>query len=201
MQRPLTTLRHQTARLSTLIDNLLDLSLLRTGQFELQRQRLDLAALTQRVVEDIQPTLEQHTIDLQLSTEPVLIAGDALRLEQVLHNLLGNAIKYSPDGGLIAVSVALQNEQATLAVTDEGIGIPAAALPDLFQPFYRADNQETLSRNGLGIGLYIAHEILERHGGTIEVTSREGYGSTFTIRLPRLSDDTTDIDQGEGSPV
>ncbi len=183
-QQALAGLRRQTMRLNTLIDSLLDLGQLQGGQFCLQCQRLDLVRLVQDLVANLRPLLHEHTIELRATSEPVIVEGDRVRLEQVLQNLLENAIKYSPEGGPITVLVEQQDDQAVLTVTDRGIGIPEAAQAHLFQKFYRADNGQTLYSNGFGIGLYLVHEIVTQHGGTVQVTSREGCGSTFTICLP-----------------
>jgi signal transduction histidine kinase len=110
-----------------------------------------------------------------------------LRLEQVLQNLLQNAIKYSPEGGSVRVRLERRERWACLIVIDHGIGIPFEALTHMFQPFYRAPN--TLERPivGMGIGLYVVKEIVTLHGGEVDVTSAEGEGSTFVVRLPLLT--------------
>ena len=115
---------------------------------------------------------------------PVVIAGDRVRLEQVLQNLLDNAMKYSPEGGLITVRVEQRNAQAVLSVSDQGIGIPEEARAKLFDRFYRASNIDRRQMQGVGIGLSIVTEIVALHGGVVEIDSAEGRGSTFTVRLP-----------------
>jgi signal transduction histidine kinase len=114
------------------------------------------------------------------------VLGDAIRLEQVLHNLIGNAVKYRPFGGEILVRCARDGARARVAVQDSGIGIPQAALPHLFQRFYRAANVDAQHISGMGIGLYVVKEIVSLHGGTVGVTSREGHGSTFSVSLPLM---------------
>jgi signal transduction histidine kinase len=113
-----------------------------------------------------------------------MIEGDELRLEQVLQNLLSNAMKYSPAGGPITMRVERQAGEVSVSVADEGIGIPQASLPKLFQRFYRADNVDPQQISGMGIGLYVVRAIVELHGGRVEVASREAGGSIFTIYLP-----------------
>ena len=116
---------------------------------------------------------------------PVPVFGDPARLEGVVHNLLSNAVKYSPEGGRVEVRVAQQAAEVVLEVRDQGIGIPADAQPQLFEPFYRAGNVSPQS-SGFGIGLYVVQEIVARHGGRIEVQSMEGAGSRFRVVLPAL---------------
>ena len=113
-----------------------------------------------------------------------MVHGDAMRLEQVLENLIQNAIKYSPDGGQVTVCIEQQHDKAWLLVSDQGIGIPHMAIPQLFNRFYRAPNVEPLQMTGMGIGLYVVKEIVQLHGGTIVVESTEGVGSTFRVCLP-----------------
>jgi signal transduction histidine kinase len=112
---------------------------------------------------------------------------DAFRLERVLDNLLGNAVKYSPHGGAISVRVSQERGDAVLEVVDQGLGIPAAALPHLFEHFQRAGNVGTTQ--GTGLGLVGVRRIVEEHGGTIDIRSQEGQGTTVTIHLPRVPAD------------
>lgn len=183
----------QASRLNKLITALLDVSQMEAGQLSIERIPLDLSELAQRVVADIQPTLTHHTITISTPAAPLMIAGDALRLEQVLQNLLQNAMKYSPAGGHIAVQVEQRNQMASVAIRDQGMGIPAQALPRLFERFYRADQGHGGGIRGLGIGLYVVKEIITLHGGTITVASTEGIGSTFTISMPLTHPSTTDV--------
>ncbi len=190
-QRALKVISEQSERLSRLIHSLLDLSRIQTGHFTIQSQPVDLCVLARRVVDEARPALERHTLELSCAGDSFIVEGDELRLEQVLQNLLQNAIKYSPDGGLITVGVEQRGNQASLAISDQGIGIPEAAQAQLFQRFYRAANTDGSPIGGMGIGLYVVKEIVTRHGGTVEVTSVEGKGSTFTVRLPLASGQET----------
>jgi PAS domain S-box-containing protein len=183
-QRSLSIIADQAERLNKLILTLLDLSRLQYGKFSINPQPMDICQLTQRIVEATQLMLERHTVHLTCPDEPVMLEGDELRLEQVLHNLLQNAIKYSPAGGQISVTIERQVDQAYLVVSDQGIGISEAAQAQLFQPFSRIDSVETHHISGFGIGLYLVKEIVMAHGGVVQVISTEGQGSTFTIRLP-----------------
>jgi signal transduction histidine kinase len=129
--------------------------------------------------------LSHHQLAMRLPDAPVLIEGDRDRLEQVLQNLLQNAVKYSPGGGKIAVELDADPSEVRIAITDSGVGIPASEIPRIFERFYRASNVEMGQINGMGVGLYVVKEIIAFHGGTVEVTSRIGEGSRFCVRLPR----------------
>jgi signal transduction histidine kinase len=178
----------QARRLKQLIDGLLDLSRLELGQLSIEPQPLDLRALARRVVEEVQPGLSRHSIACQMPDQPVMIAGDEVRLEQVLQNLIQNAIRYSPNGGLVEVIVDTveQPAMACLHVRDHGIGIASDALEQLFERFYRVPDASIEHIHGVGIGLYVVKEIVTMHGGTVKVASEAGVGSTFTVYLPLL---------------
>lgn len=182
--RLLNVIVDQTRRLNRLIGVLFDLSRLQTGQFTIARSPLDVVALTARIIGEVQPTLERHQLHFAPPATPIYIIGDDLRLEQVLQNLLQNAVKYSPNGGTIDVSLTQHHDWVRLVVRDQGMGIPAEALPNIFRRFYRAANAERRNDGGMGVGLYVAQQIVELHGGHIDVESVEGRGSTFTVWLP-----------------
>ncbi|MEP7191153.1 MAG: PAS domain-containing sensor histidine kinase, partial [Roseiflexaceae bacterium] len=174
----------QAKRLNKMILALLDVSRIETGQLSIERAPVDLCALVRRVVEEIQPALSNLTVDCQTPTGILMIDGDEVRLEQVVQNLLTNAIKYSPQGGPVVVHVEQHAHQARLSVTDIGMGIPQHDQPHLFQRFYRASNAEAQYMSGMGIGLYVVKEIVTLHGGIVVVNSTEGEGSTFTVCFP-----------------
>lgn len=182
-QATLATIDLQAHRLHKLVNDLFDLSRIETGVLTIERRPLDLSVLCKRLIDEVQPVLEKHSVELQ-TDGPILIEGDDTRLEQVLQNLLDNAIKYSPEGGAIVIEIVERGEHACMSVRDQGIGIPEASRSRLFERFYRAGNVNPRSITGLGIGLYLVHEIVASHGGTVEVTSQEGRGSTFTVCLP-----------------
>lgn len=184
VRRALQAIYEQTGRLDKLIDLLLDFSRLQGGQLSINWGQVDLAALTCRLVDEVRPTLERHTLAFIAPDEPLFVAGDEQRIEQVFQNLLQNAVKYSPRGGAITVRLERQDQQAHLAISDQGLGIPAQALPHLFHPFYRANNADTHHISGTGLGLFVVKEIVHLHGGEVDVESREGQGSTFIVRLP-----------------
>lgn len=182
------TLEHilkQADRLERMINALLDVSRIQQGQLRLEAKALDLNRLTRDIVGEIQTLSATHRLEVRGPAAAVWIVGDALRLEQVLYNLLGNAMRYSPHGGLIVATVSAQDEKVQLAVQDQGIGVPAQDLPHLFERFYRASNVSANNISGVGIGLYVVKEIVQLHGGTIVVESEERKGSTFTLCLPR----------------
>jgi signal transduction histidine kinase len=179
----------QAERLNTLIDQLLDVSRLERGQFAIEHQPVDVAALVAQVVDEVGVTLPphtRHTIELIRLDDPVAVAGDARRLEQVIQNLLSNAVKYSPEGGPVRVRLMRTATEAVLEVEDQGIGIPQEAQLHLFEPFYRAPNVG-MQASGFGLGLHIVREIVQRHGGRIAVASITGAGSTFRVMLPLQS--------------
>jgi signal transduction histidine kinase len=183
-QRALNLILEQGRRLNQLVVTLLDVSRIETGQLRLERVQFDLVALAQRVVEALQVTAESHVLQFQAGAPAVAVLADAARIEQVIANLVGNALKYSPDGGTVTVAISLQEAMAALVVADQGMGIPQEAIPHLFQRFYRASNVDTRAISGIGIGLYIVHQIVTLHGGSISVTSEQGVGSAFTVLLP-----------------
>jgi signal transduction histidine kinase/CheY-like chemotaxis protein len=186
-QRALHVIADQAVRLNKMIAALLDISRIEMGQLSIVRMPMDLSALVRRVVAEMQPTLERHTIDYADADEPLWVEGDELRLEQVLHNLIGNAVKYSPAGGIVTVRMEQRASCACAVIQDQGIGIPADSVPRLFTRFYRADNVNPQNISGMGIGLFVVKEIITLHGGTVEVTSQESQGSTFTICLPQAT--------------
>lgn len=185
-RRALATIKGQAEHTNHLIEALLDVARLREGGYSLTRVPLDLCALTQRVVDDLEPLFEQHDIDYECGEQALFVAGDALRLEQVLQNLLQNAVKYSPAGGRVRVRVEVEANGIAWMISDQGIGVPSSARGQLFERFYRADNALSLPVGGLGIGLHIVQELVQLHGGTVEVRSQRGQGTTFTVHLPRL---------------
>jgi signal transduction histidine kinase len=183
----------QATRLSKMVSSLLDISRLQLGQLSIEPAPLDLGQLAARLVEETRPLLSQHTIEYIGAAAPALISGDELRLEQALQNLIQNAVKYSPEGGAITVRVERSDSHASVAVTDSGIGIPPDALPQLFHRFYRAPNVDPQHISGLGVGLYVVKEIVELHGGMIDVRSEVGAGSTFVFVIPLIESTVQDV--------
>jgi two-component system CheB/CheR fusion protein len=178
----------QVGRMEGLITDLLDVGRLQRGIFQIHLEPLQLEPLVVEVVEAAQE-LTQQLITLEMTGGPFTLQGDAGRLEQVLLNLLTNAITYAPQSPQIAVRVRRVGQEAELQVQDAGPGIAADQLPHLFSRYYQVEHQGPTRSTGLGLGLYIVKEIVTQHGGQISVTSSEGQGATFTVRLPLASND------------
>jgi PAS domain S-box-containing protein len=179
-----TRITGQIERLEYLIGDLLDLSRLRRGQLLLRPRSCDLVALTCEVLARVTATLPDHGPTLHLDAPAAaILRADNERLEQVLLNLIGNAIKYSPAGGEIRIGIAMVAHTVRLTVRDQGIGIPLEEQATIFEPFTRS-SLATAVATGIGIGLYITAQIVAGHGGTITVESSPGLGSCFTVTLP-----------------
>ena len=172
-----------------LTEDLLDVTRLQAGRLTLHLEPTDLVALTRRVVARLQMTTQQHTLSLHTPMEHLVVHVDPHRMEQVLSNLIGNAIKYSPAGGMVEVTVCEEAEtkMALLSVCDHGIGIPAQQQSLVFGRFARADNARAYGIGGTGLGLYLSRELVERHGGRIWFESMEGQGSIFSMASPIAS--------------
>ena len=179
-----TTVAAQANRLERLIDDLRDVVRTDADRIVLAYGETDLTALARAAVEEMQTLNPAHDIRLEAPTDPVVGSWDAGRIEQVLGNLLTNAVKYSPEGGEIVVRIENAGDMARVSITDQGIGVLPEALPLLFERFYRAPGGVATDRKGLGLGLYISKGIIEGHGGQITVASTVGTGSTFTFTLP-----------------
>lgn len=179
----------QTDRMLAMIEQLLDLQKMETGQFSLEISRFDLAELAKRVAENLQQAARTHQVLLRIDSR-VPVEADRRRIEEVLSNLMDNAVKYSAEGTRITVSVGTRieaqsgKEEALVSVDDRGIGIPTDDLGRIFERSYQGRSVLHRGHVGLGLGLYIAREIVERHGGRVWVESTEGVGSTFHFTLP-----------------
>ena len=174
----------QADRLGGLVTSLLDVSRIASGRFVVECEPVALLPLIERVLEVTRVMEPDRTITLTTPDAPVVALADPARLEQVLMNLLANACKYSPPEMPIRVHVQAEPHETAIAVQDEGIGIPADEQQRIFERFHRADNIDR-HVSGLGLGLFIARQIVEAHGGSLRVDSAPGRGSTFTVRLPR----------------
>jgi PAS domain S-box-containing protein len=177
----------QVAHMSLLLDDLLDVSRITRGSLELRIATTDLATVVDAAVETARPSIDAkgHTLAIELPGQSFRFAADTLRLAQVLANLLTNAAKYTDPGGTIRVRGARVAERIVISVADNGIGIPADALDEVFRMFSQVKTAQDRSDGGLGIGLALSKGIVELHGGTITVTSAgSGQGSEFTVELP-----------------
>jgi PAS domain S-box-containing protein len=174
----------QIERMSRLIFELLDVSRIETGRLEIRREDIEWEDFVRSVVRRHSTAISERTFHLDASSDGLVVEGDRDRLEQVLGNLLENAVKYSPDGSDIRVSVRAEDEKVVTSVSDRGIGIPEDELNLVFERFHRGRQVSAANYGGLGLGLYISREIIDRHGGSIWVESREGAGTTFSVSLP-----------------
>jgi len=173
----------QVTKLTKLINDLLDLSKMQTGQLDYREQRFDLDELVQEIVENVQETTQTHHLQFEGQTQAEVF-GDRDRIGQVLINLLNNAIKYSPQGDRVLVRVAISQNKALVSVQDFGIGIAKEHQRKIFERFYQVTDAEEKTYPGLGIGLYISYEIVKRHRGQMWVESKKGEGASFYFTLP-----------------
>jgi signal transduction histidine kinase len=186
-QRFLEIVNRSCDRLNRVIDDILVVARIDANRLSYEMQDVDLRMLTEEAVESSRMAAVRTGVDLRLSApdEPVPAWADQTRLNQMLDNLLSNAIKFTPDGGSVSVTLARQRDVAVLQVSDTGIGVPEEEVGRLFDRFFRASTGLTIS--GTGLGLPIVKSIAEAHGGTIDVESEVGVGTTFTVELPLQS--------------
>jgi PAS domain S-box-containing protein len=182
------TLVETSDRLAMLVDDLLDVSRMQSGQLSVQTEPIDLAALVQRAVEIERIASQGHRLRLHIEEGRTLML-DPERIQQVIVNLLDNAIKYSPGGGEVRILLSYQADGAELRIEDQGIGLPVQALESIFEPFGRAANATRSQIQGMGLGLAIARRIAEAHGGRLWAESEgEGRGTTMRLWLPGVDD-------------
>lgn len=182
-------MERQVGQIVRMVDDLLDVSRISLGKIELRRERVGLAPVVHQAVEAAQSLIQclEHKLSVSLSAEPIFVDGDPSRLVQILGNLLNNACKFTKQGGDIAVVVERVGSNALIRVRDSGIGIAPEQLPHVFDLFMQVDNSLERAVSGLGIGLTLVKNLVEMHGGSVQVQSDgEGLGSEFLIRLPIL---------------
>jgi PAS domain S-box-containing protein len=186
-RRAAATIQVQSDKLARLVGQLLDISRIQSGKLAIDRRPSDLSALVREVVEAGRTQLKEHVMFARLPTElPVSI--DPIRIEQVVTNLIDNAIKYSPQGGQIDITLTAQDDVVRLSVRDRGVGIPPEHRAHIFDRFYQAHAGGALtSMAGMGLGLYISRQIVELHSGTIDVEFPDDGGTMFVVRLPNQS--------------
>jgi heavy metal sensor kinase len=180
----LTSIQEETERLSRMVGDLLLLARAEAGQETIQREPVRLDHVARWCVDQVKNVAQHKGVHLRLIAEPALLEGDTDRLRQLVLNLVDNAIKYTPSDGRVLVVVKVSGEHAVLRVADTGEGMDPESLPYIFQRFYRGDRARTRGESGSGLGLAIARWVAEAHGGTIEVKSKRGSGSVFTVHLP-----------------
>ncbi|AJY76694.1 ATP-binding protein [Paenibacillus beijingensis] len=180
----ISTIYQEAARLTDLINDFLDLQRMESGKQSYDMKAIEIAPLLEEVADLHRAAAPQCSIVLQLQEQPLTVKGDRDKLKQMLMNLIGNAVKYSPDGGRIDISCLSEQDEIRIDIADQGLGIPEEALPHLFTKFFRVDNSDRREIGGTGLGLAIVKEIVEKHEGRIEVRSTLGEGSVFTVHLP-----------------
>jgi PAS domain S-box-containing protein len=177
----------QVSQLARLVDDLLDVTRITSGKIIVHKAPIDLNAAVERAIESTRPMIDarRHTLRVALADEPVIVEGDMVRLSQAILNLLNNAAKYTPEGGVISCTVKRESRNALVSVRDNGVGIPRDLLPKIFELFVQGDRSLDRSEGGLGVGLTLVDRLVRLHGGTVHAESGgPGMGSEFIVRLP-----------------
>jgi signal transduction histidine kinase len=180
-------IERQVTRIAGLIADLVDVARVDSGKLRLQRQVVDMRAIVTEAVDDCRPAMNARSQHLEMDLPPVAIDvdGDPGRLVQIVCNLLDNASKYTQSAGVVGLSITQVGNDLSLIVSDNGIGISAAALPRLFERFVQEPHAADFNRAGLGIGLAVVRELVQAHGGVVEARSEgPGRGSQFIVTLP-----------------
>jgi heavy metal sensor kinase len=188
-RQSLETISQETHRMAHIVDQLLALARADSGKEEFFFEEVDLTDLLSSISSDVEVLCQDKGLEYQYQrTDRLIVKGDEARLRVMFLNLLDNAIRYTPSGGTIAVSLLRDCEMAVVSISDTGIGIPPEDIPHVFERFYRVDKARSRAEGSSGLGLAIAQHIVEAHGGKIEVESRVGVGSTFRVWLPLYGD-------------
>ena len=186
----LETVERNAMSLTQMVDDVLDVSRIVSGKMRLNVQPVDLPLVLQDAIATVTPAADAKRLHIHMVIDPQIgtVSGDPARLQQVVWNLLSNAVKFTPKGGHVQVRLERVNSSVEIVVSDTGIGIPADFLPHIFERFRQADSGTARQRGGLGLGLAIASNLVDMHGGTIRATSGgEGQGATFHVRLPLMA--------------
>ncbi len=186
-QRMHAIVERQVSHLARLVDDLLDVARISRGKVQLQSERMDLGEIVRRTIEDHRSTFAANGIHLDgpTTSSPMWLTGDPTRIAQVVGNILTNAAKFTPSGGRVDVALEQEGKHAVLRVRDTGVGIARDMLDRLFEPFTQSDQSLDRARGGLGLGLSVAKDLAELHGGSVTATSEgTGMGAEFTVRLP-----------------
>ena len=197
-------IERQVAHLARLVDELLDISRIARGKITLKKAPLELSELVRQACEAAQPLMSAkgHRFEVMIPETPVTIDGDLVRLVQVLQNLLDNAAKYTPERGRVELVAGLSGREVEIEVRDNGAGIPASLLPEVFELFRQGEHGPDSSRGGLGIGLTLVRQLVELHGGRVEAHSAGlGQGASFTVRLPAAIDAAENPSPTEDGPL
>jgi len=188
-RQSLETISQEAHRMSHIVDQLLALARADSGKEKIPLRKVNLSRLVARLSSDVEMLCRDKGLSYELGQmENLVVKGDRVKLRQLLLNILDNAIRYTPRGGKISVSIRPEGEMAVVSVSDTGIGIPPEDLPHIFVRFYQVDKARSRVEGGSGLGLAIAKHIAESHGGKIEAESRVGMGSTFQVWLPLYGD-------------
>lgn len=175
-------------RIAEMVNDLMDTARIELDRIDLERETLRLVPAVSAIAERLRPSVGERRLDVVIEGQPPDVDAEPRRFDQILTNLVDNAAKHSPDGSTIRIAVRAADGGATIAITDEGPGIPAEELDKLFDRFYQARRARKKTQGrGLGLGLYITQGLVRAHGGSISVESRPGKGSTFTVWLPRAA--------------
>lgn len=194
-RQSLNMIERQVRHMTRLVDDLLEVARITMGKLDLQPAEVELHPIIKSAVEATRPSFEsrRHQLHVDVAREAIWLQADSVRIEQVLTNLLGNASKYTPPGGIISLRVVRQNSTAVICVTDNGIGMDAATQARVFEPFVQADRAQGYAPGGLGVGLTLVRRFVELHGGSVSAYSAgPGTGSEFTVKLPTIDAQTGD---------
>jgi signal transduction histidine kinase len=188
VQRFLLNIETQAKRMNRLVNDLLDLDLIERGQLKISPREYDFVKLVREITETEKLNFDNRRIDINLPHLPINLMLDIEKMSRVIHNLVSNACKYTPDKEKITVLVAQTEDEAIFQIMDNGQGMSPEQLENLFQPYYRTEGAKESRIEGRGLGLYIVKMLVEAHDGFVEVESALGKGSTFTVYLPIATD-------------
>ncbi|HEV2856593.1 MAG TPA: ATP-binding protein [Thermoanaerobaculia bacterium] len=193
----------QTRHLVRMVDDLLDVSRVTLGKIILKRRPVDLQDVAERCLSELgmSALARSNGLELEVKTEPAIVQGDSVRLEQVVCNLVQNAIKYTPGGGRLVITVEAKDGEGVVRVCDTGIGLSREALATIFEPFAQVESSRQRSEGGLGLGLPLVRSLVEMHGGRVEATSEgPGCGSEFVVRLPLAAEQVRPAPRDKPAP-
>ncbi|MGD9140338.1 MAG: ATP-binding protein [bacterium] len=198
----LNIIEQESQRLTSIVDNMLELSHMESGKVKMSKTNTDLCRVAEHVSQILSPTVEKKSIELELmpGAEPVMIFADEGMMQQMILNLVNNAIKFTPDGGRVEICLRDGDSAVEVIVQDNGIGIPQSEIDRIFDGFYQVDSSATRRYGGVGLGLAIVNNIVEWHDGKIWVDSEEGGGTCFTVSLPKRKAIAPADDQIVGEP-